>query len=96
MEWLMISGKMWIVLVLLFAASVVFNEIVERINRESKGDHPLAAAGVVVGVAFTLVGVYFLGVPWEYILLVILAFVATGTPMLVGDVGRWLARQRKR
>lgn len=86
----------WIVLVILFALSVVYNEMIDRINKDSEGDHPLAAAAVAVGVLFTLLGAHFIGVPAEYIWLVLLCFVASGTWMIVGDVGRWLARRKRK
>ena len=88
--------ELWMVLTILFAMSVVYNEMIAKVNKESEGNHPLAAAAVAVGVLFTVFGAYLLGAPWECIWLIMICFVASGTWMIVGDVGRWLARRKRK
>ena len=86
---------LWIVLILLFIASIVFNEAVSIVNRITNGVHPLAAAEVAVGAIYTLFGSWLAGVKIETILVILLCFVASGIPMIIGDVVRWLRRIRK-
>ena len=54
------------------------------------GKSPLTATFVVFGVGVTLFGALFL-VPWPYIVIVCLCFVASGLPMWVGDLARYLS-----
>lgn len=84
--------------------SYVLNEVVNILRRETKGAHPLTSILVVIGVLYTLVLAYMVDgfsqshltcgregwLQWTTLLTL---FVASGVPMIVGDVMRWLKRR---
>ncbi len=81
-------------LVILLSGSIFFNEWVAMVNRRSNGDHPLAAAQVAVGVLYTITMAWAVDGERIGIWTMLWCFVASGSPMLVGDVARWIGRQK--
>ena len=82
--------RLAIVLAGLFLFGIVFNALVSYTHERFGGKSPLTATFVVFGVGVTLFGALFL-VPWPYIVIVCLCFVASGLPMWVGDLARYLS-----
>ena len=89
-----ISTETWLVLALVGLALFgwVFNRLVQQLEDETP-EHGYTAFLVVVGVTVTvLVLTPFIGVPAAVLLLA--GFLASGLPMIIGSVGRALARLR--
>lgn len=78
----------------LFISSVIYNEWVALVNHRSHGDHPLAAAEVAVGVLYTMVGAWLVDGGCIRVETILICFVASGTPMIIGDVMRWMMRHK--
>lgn len=81
-------------MVILVIASTLFNELVALVNKRTKGSHPLAAVEVVFGTAYTIAGAWLVDGECIHIWTLFWCFVASGTPMIAGDVARWLGRIR--
>ena len=77
----------WIVLSTLFIVSIFYNRQIDKLDRLGRMK-PYTWLTVVIGVGYTLVGVYFL-IGWQATLLVLLAFAASGPPMAWGDIRRF-------
>lgn len=77
-----------LVLLILFSGSILYNEAVAKVNTVSNGDHPLAAAEVAVGVLYTLFGAWLVDGECLGIWTILWCFVASGSPMLIGDIFR--------
>jgi len=73
----------------LLAFGVVFNDFVTRAGEHKDGYTWLL---VVVGVLVTLLGVALIS--WQAAVLTLIAFVASGIPMIVGDVARYVGARR--
>lgn len=84
----------WVAMIL-FVVSLAFNELVGLVNIRTKGVHPLAAAEVALGTIYTLGGVWLVDGDCISIWTLLFCFVASGTPMIAGDVFRWLGRVRQ-
>lgn len=72
----------------LFLFGVLFNRLVQQLGRKY-GDHGYTAWLVVIGVGFTIIGVL-PQIGLRNGLQLLLAFVASGSPMIAGDVLRHL------
>ena len=83
-----------IVAACLVIGSIIYNEWVALVNHRSHGDHPLAAAEVAVGVFYTLLGAWLVDGMCLRVETILICFIASGTPMLVGDIMRWMVRHR--
>lgn len=79
-------------LVGLFIFGCLYNWWVSWVNRQGYSDGYTALL-VVVGVAVT-VGATGVLVGWQTVLILFLAFVASGTPMVAGDVYRHVTARR--
>lgn len=77
-----------LMLLILFSGSILYNEAVATVNVKSKGDYPLAAAAVAVGVMYTLFAAWLVDGTCMSIWTILWCFVASGSPMLAGDVFR--------
>ena len=93
------SVDLWIVLVSLFAFAWVYDlYVVTPMNHDGAKRHPLTAIQVVIGVGITLAGAY--AAMWDCMTpewavgVVVACFVASGTPMIIGDVRRWYEHER--
>jgi len=86
------SFNFWGILLVLVVISVLFNELVAFVNKTTKGDHPLAAVEVVFGVFYTVGGAWLIDGNCIKLWTLLWCFVASGVPMIVGDVTRWLGR----
>lgn len=80
-----------LVLLTLALAGVGYNAAVEWFNRRHR-EHGYTAILVAAGVTMTEIGVEAL--PSKHFVFRILAYIATGTPMLVGDILRFLDKQK--
>ena len=78
-DWRVLSA----VLFALLMFGVVFNNWVGHLGDKKEG---YTALLVVIGVGMTLIGVAI--VSWQSALLVLVAFAASGTPMIAGDIYR--------
>jgi hypothetical protein len=72
-------------------AGVGYNALVEWFNRRHR-DHGYTAILVAAGVTMTEIGVEAL--PSKHFVFRILAYIASGTPMLMGDILRFLDKQK--
>lgn len=77
-----------LVMIILFSGSILYNEWVAKVNTVSNGDHPLAAAEVSVGVLYTLFGAWLVDGSCLNVWTILWCFVASGSPMIFGDVFR--------
>ena len=80
------------VCVSLAAFGVAYNALVAYLEREVP-EHGYTAFLVVGGVMATLIGAAFI-VGLTSTLLIGLCFIASGLPMIIGSVWRWLRRRR--
>jgi hypothetical protein len=78
----------WRVLLLLAAGGILYNWLVEYAQRQLPRAHGLTAWLVVGGVLGTLIG-YMLLAGVQAFMTVLLCFVATGTPMVLGSMLRY-------
>ena len=83
-----------LVMLILFSMSILFNEAVGKINDVSEGQHPLAAVAVAVGVLYTILGAWMVDGDCMSIWTIAWAFLASGSPMIAGDILRWLERRK--
>jgi len=82
-------------LVILVSVSFIFDiVVVGPINARSRGDHPLAAAEVALGTLYTILVAWTVDGHNINIWTLLWCFVASGSPMIVGDVARWISRQK--
>lgn len=84
------------ILLLLFVFGLWFNGLVNRLGNKQEG---FTSFLVVIGVGATSIGIgaldYFLG--WNAFFLCLLAFSASGTPMIYGSIKSYIhARERAR
>lgn len=80
------------IFVALFGLSLLYDRLVIRRGDRQGWLEPFTALTVVVGVLYTLAGVW--AVDRKAAVLVFWAFVASGTPMILGDLERYLERVR--
>lgn len=78
----------WRVFLLLLAGGILYNWLVEYTQSQLPRVHGLTAWLVVVGVLGTLIG-YMMLAGVQAFLTVLLCFVATGTPMILGSMLRY-------
>ena len=88
------AWELWQVAVILAGVSVLYNEAVALVNKRTGGNHPLAAAEVVIGTMYTIAGAWLVDGDCVHLWTLFWCFVASGTPMIVGDVTRWLEGMR--
>lgn len=69
---------------------VVYNELVQRLGKRKEGYTSLL---VVAGVLVTLAGVSLIS--WQSALLTLCAFAASGLPMVIGDIRRYVEAREK-
>lgn len=81
----------WVV-VILFGISLLYDRGVIRRGDRAGWLEPYTAFTVVAGVLYTLAGVW--AVDRKAAVLTFWAFVASGTPMILGDLERYLERVR--
>jgi len=82
-----------LILALLFLFGIVFNWITHFAERKGWIEG-YTALFVVIGVSVTVGGMGFL-IGWKNVMYVYAGFVASGTPMIVGSIARYmLARER--
>ena len=86
------NWPLWMVFVGLFGVSIAFNECVGIINKRSGNNHPLASFGVVIGTSYTIAGAWLADGDSIGVWTLFLCFVASGLPMIMGDILRWLSR----
>jgi hypothetical protein len=87
-----IDQKLLIALVILHVASWLYNLLIAWLAREGYLDG-FVSISVVVGVMYTVACV----APWlgsEAVVLLALAFSASGSPMLVGSIARYVRQRR--
>lgn len=84
------SGAIWGVIGVLLAFGVLYNGAVGWLAARGY-DEGYVALLVVVGVLVTLLGVGVVNV--QAAITALLCFVASGTPMVVGSVGRYMVRR---
>lgn len=84
----------WLVMLLLLAGGILYNWLVEYVQRQLPNRHGLTAWLVVVGVLGTLIG-FLLLTDVRTFTLVLLCFVVTGTPMVLGSMRRYAQGERK-
>jgi hypothetical protein len=84
--------RFWVVAVGLFALSLLYDRGVIRRGDRQGWLEPYTAFSVVAGVLYTLAGVW--AVDRKAAVLTFWAFVASGTPMIAGDLERYLERAR--
>lgn len=87
-----IDQKLLIALVILHVASWLYNLLIAWLAREGYLDG-FVSISVVVGVMYTVACVS----PWlgsEVVTLLALAFIASGSPMLVGSIARYVRQRR--
>lgn len=90
-------------LTLLLIVSIVFDRVIRAFDRANP-DHPFVSLFVVVGVLYTLLIVYMIdgfavseaactSAGWLRWDTTIMAFVVSGLPMIIGNIGRWSQRR---
>jgi hypothetical protein len=79
---------------LLFGFGIGFNAIIERMGQDAEG---FVWLEVTIGVLVTLMGVGVLDalINWNAAFIALLAFAASGSPMIVGDVNRYVKARRR-
>ena len=88
-----IDQKLLIALIILHGVSWLYNVLIAWLAREGYLDG-FVSISVVVGVAYTVAFV----APWigsEVVTLLALAFIASGSPMLVGSMARYVHQRRR-
>lgn len=85
-------SRNWMVYIALVVVSLAYNQIVSYVNRETDGVHPLASLGVAIGVLYTIMGATIIDGTVINVMTLIWCFGASGTPMILGDVARWIFR----
>ena len=83
----------WQVYLALVIVSMAYNQAVGFVNAKTEGDHPLASWEVAVGTIYTVVAAWAIDGEDINILTLGLCFVASGSPMIIGDAMRWLSRR---
>lgn len=76
------------VVLMLVACGILYNWLVEYVQRQLPNRHGVTAWLVVGGVAFVLVGLLLL-TDVRVFSLALLCFVAAGTPMIIGSMRRY-------
>ena len=71
---------------------LAYNALVERLEREVP-DHGYTSFLVSGGVLVTIMGASIL-IGWQSALLVLICFTASGLPMIIGSMSRWLHQRR--
>lgn len=79
----------WRVVLLLLCGGILYNWLVDYIQQQLPDRHGVTAWLVVVGVLATLIGLLLL-TDTETFVLALLCFVATGTPMVLGSMRRYV------
>jgi hypothetical protein len=79
----------WIVYVCLFALSWVHNELINLVHDETDGHNPWTAFFVVAGVLYTIAAAYLIDGEYINIWTLFFCYVASGTPMIIGDMVRY-------
>ncbi len=82
-----LPSSFWIVVPVLFVISVLYNQQIDKLERRGRMQ-AFTWLSVVIGVGYTLIGVVFL-IGWAATLLVLIAFIASGVPMIWGDIRRF-------
>lgn len=85
----MINPETWQVLALMFCAGVLYNALVDYIQRQLPDRHGVTAWLVVGGVCIALVGLLLL-TNLETFLLALAVFAVIGSPMIWGSMKRYL------
>ena len=88
------NPETWRVLALLFCAGILYNAVVDYVQRQLPDRHGVTAWLVVVGVGWTLVGLLIL-TDTKTFLLAVLCFMASGSPMIVGSMARYLRQMQR-
>lgn len=78
-----------IMVVALFGFGIAFNALVERLDRRPEGHDGYTSLLVVVGVIVTVTATL-IHIPLEDYLIIALAFCASGIPMIVGSIRRYM------
>lgn len=81
------------VIVMLVACDILYNWLVEYVQRQLPNRHGVTAWLVVGGVAFVLVGLLLL-TNVHVFSLALLCFIAAGTPMIMGSMRRYIDGKR--
>jgi hypothetical protein len=88
-----IDQRLFIMLITLHGVSWLYNVVISWLAREGYLDG-FVSISVVVGVAYTVAFIS----PWlgyEAVALLALAFIASGSPMLVGSIARYVHQRRR-
>ena len=79
----------WQVLALLVCGGILYNALVEYVQEQLPCQHGVTAWLVAGGVGWTLVGVLLL-TDLRTFMLALLCFMASGSPMILGSMRRYL------
>ena len=82
------------VLLFLLVCGIMYNELVDYVQCQLPARHGVTAWIVVGGVLWTLFGVLLLE-DMQTFLNVLLCFVASGTPMVIGSMRRYQSEARR-
>ena len=83
-----------VILLSLFALSWVHNEIINLVHESTKGSNPWTAFFVVAGTLYTIGAAYLIDGPDINIWTLFFCYVASGSPMIIGDMVRYYRRGR--
>lgn len=87
------TPDLWRVLLLLFGCGVLYNAVVDYVQTQLPEHHGVTAWLVVGGVGWTVLGIgIVLGI--HDMIVVLLCFIASGSPMIAGSMSRYL-RERE-
>jgi divalent metal cation (Fe/Co/Zn/Cd) transporter len=86
------SGMIWAVIFFLVAVGTIYNLFIAWVEKRGylDGFTSLAVAG---GVVFTLIGIAV--IDWKAALLCLVCFVASGTPMIIGSLARYVSKREQ-
>lgn len=85
-------GVVVIVFLLLLIFGGLYNQLVAFLERQGYLEGYLSLI-VAAGVFITLIGVSILS--WEVALIILVCFIASGTPMIIGSITRYIHQRAK-